>query len=90
MFDPAGGTAPDIAGKNLANPTAIFLAVSMMLFELGERDMGGCLKSVVLDLLRDGVRTRDLGGELGTLEFSQRVADELGSRVASEATPAAV
>lgn len=83
MFDPAGGTAPDIAGKNLANPTAIFLALSMMLFEINERQLGACLKAAVLDLLRDGVRTRDLGGDLGTIQFSERVASELARRVAA-------
>lgn len=87
MFDPAGGTAPDIAGKNLANPTAIFLAVSMMLFEIGQRELGACLKGTVLDLLRDGVRTRDLGGDLGTMQFSQRVAEELSARLAGNPCP---
>lgn len=87
MFDPAGGTAPDIAGKNLANPTAIFLAVSMMLFEIGERELGACLKSTVLDLLRDGVRTRDLGGDLGTSQFSERVAEALAERVKTLGSP---
>lgn len=89
MFDPAGGTAPDIAGKNIANPTAIFLAVSMLLFEIGQRELGACLKSTVIDLLRDGVRTRDLAGDLGTMQFSERVAAELGSRVKSLADCAA-
>lgn len=83
MFDPAGGTAPDIASKNLANPTAIFLAVSMMLFEMGERDLGALVKQTVLDLLREGLRTRDLGGKLTTSEFSDAVAVEIKSRVAA-------
>lgn len=90
MFDPAGGTAPDIAGKNLANPTAIFLAVSMLLFEIGQRELGACLKSTVLDLLRDGVRTRDLGGELGTMQFSDHVARELSARLKAAAAPQTV
>jgi isocitrate dehydrogenase (NAD+) len=84
MFDPAGGTAPDIAGRNLANPTAIFLALSMLFFEIGERELGACLKATVLDLLRDGVRTRDLGGDLGTIQFSERVANELGRRLTTK------
>lgn len=87
MFDPAGGTAPDIAGRNLANPTAIFLALSMMLFEIGERGLGASLKAAVLGLLRDGVRTRDLGGDLGTIQFSERVAAEFARRL-SEGEPA--
>lgn len=88
MFDPAGGTAPDIAGKNLANPTAIFLALSMLLFEIGQRELGACLKSSVLDLLRDGVRTRDLGGDLGTIQFSERVAAEVSARWSADCNQA--
>lgn len=81
MFDPAGGTAPDIAGKNLANPTAIFLALSMLLFEIGERGVAAALKATVLDLLRAGVRTRDLGGDQSTMQFSERVAAALPARL---------
>lgn len=84
MFDPAGGTAPDIAGKNLANPTAIFLALSMLLFEIGERRIGAALKAAVLELLRAGVRTRDLGGDQTTLQFSERVAAALPERLAAD------
>ena len=62
LYDAAHGTAPDIAGKGLANPTAIFLAVSMLLYQLGEIAAGQAVKNATLDLLRSGVRTRDLGG----------------------------
>ena len=58
LFDAAHGTAPDIAGKNLANPTAIFLALSMLLYQLGEISVGKAVKDTTLDLLRQGVRTR--------------------------------
>lgn len=83
MFDPAGGTAPDIAGKNVANPTAIFLALAMLLFEIGERQVAAALKATVLDLLRSGVRTRDLEGDQTTTQFSQRVAAALPERLAA-------
>ena len=63
LFDAAHGTAPDIAGKNLANPTAIFLALSMLLYQLGEISVGKAVKDTTLDLLRQGVRTGDLGGQ---------------------------
>ncbi len=63
LFDAAHGTAPDIAGKNLANPTAIFLALSLLLYQLGEIAIGQAVKNATLDLLRQGVRTRDLGGQ---------------------------
>lgn len=85
MFDPAGGTAPDIAGKNLANPTAMLLAFSMLLFELGQQEVGTQLKASILDRLAAGDRTRDLGGTLSTSEFSLAVAEELSGRVGAMA-----
>ena len=75
MFDPAGGTAPDIAGKNIANPTATLFALSTMLVFLGEVDTGQNLKAAVLDCLAQGKRTRDLGGDLGTDAFTNAVAE---------------
>lgn len=80
MFDAAHGTAPDIQGKNLANPTAIFLALSMLLVQVGEVAVGAALKETVLDLLRDGTRTRDLGGTQSTDSFTAAVAAELARR----------
>jgi isocitrate dehydrogenase (NAD+) len=81
LFDAAHGTAPDIAGKNLANPTAIFLALSMLLYQLGETDLGHQVKTSTLDLLRQGVRTRDLGGEESTDSFTAAVAAEVKRRL---------
>ncbi len=81
MFDPAGGTAPDIAGKNLANPTAIILALAMLLTEIGEHELGLQLERTTLELIGRGVRTRDLGGELSTNDFASAVAEELASRL---------
>lgn len=73
MFDPAGGTAPDIAGKNLANPTAIFIALSLLFQELGEVQLGQALRESILVLLSQGKSTRDLGGNLSTTEFTDTV-----------------
>src|SRR5947209_17555764 len=50
LFDAAHGTAPDIAGKGLANPTAIFLALAMLLYQLGETSLGHIVKNATLDL----------------------------------------
>ena len=83
LFDAAHGTAPDIAGKNLANPTAIFLALSMLLYQLGEITIGHAVKSATLDLLRGGVRTRDLGGQESTDSFTEAVAAEVKKRLAA-------
>ena len=81
LFDAAHGTAPDIAGKNLANPTAIFLALSLLLYQLGEIDLGHGVKTATLDLLRQGIRTRDLGGQESTDSFTEAVAAELSRRL---------
>ena len=82
LFDAAHGTAPDIAGKNLANPTAIFLALSLLLYQVGEISVGQALKHATLDLLRQGVRTRDLGGTESTDGFTAAVAAEVARRLA--------
>jgi isocitrate dehydrogenase (NAD+) len=94
LFDAAHGTAPDIAGKNVANPTAIFLALSLLLYQLGEIAIGQAVKNATLDLLRQGVRTGDLGGKETTESFTAAVAASVAERLASqspdprEATPA--
>jgi isocitrate dehydrogenase (NAD+) len=75
MFDPAGGTAPDIAGKNICNPTAAIFALSTMLIYLGEVAAGSKLKAAVLCALAEGKSTRDLGGELNTDAFTGTVAE---------------
>lgn len=77
MFDPAGGTAPDIAGKNIVNPTAILLAVAMLVDELGEHQTSAAIRAAITDNLQKGHTTVDLGGNLSTTEFSRRVADSL-------------
>jgi isocitrate dehydrogenase (NAD+) len=73
MFDPAGGTAPDIAGKDLANPTAALLALANMLRHVGERRASEVLRRSILAALSDGARTRDIGGKLSTTEFTAEV-----------------
>jgi isocitrate dehydrogenase (NAD+) len=89
MFDAAHGTAPDIAGKNLANPTAIFLALSMLLYQLGETALGHTLRTTTLDLLRQGTRTRDLGGQESTDSFTAAVAAEISKRLTPAESPPA-
>jgi len=75
MFDPAGGTAPDIAGKNKANPTAALFALCNMLVYLGEVEVGQRLKQAILNCLGEGKRTGDLGGSLTTEAYTAAVAD---------------
>lgn len=73
LFDPAGGTAPDIAGRDLANPTAALFAFSTLLRHLGEDKLGVSLRRACLDAIGAGERTRDLGGSLGTMAFTDVV-----------------
>ncbi len=89
LYDAAHGTAPDIQGKDLANPTAIFLALAMLLAQLGEVAVGQAVKDATLDLLRDGVRTRDLGGPESTDSFTAAVAAEVARRTALAVKPVA-
>jgi isocitrate dehydrogenase (NAD+) len=77
MFDPSGGTAPDIAGKNICNPTGILLAFGMLLDHIDRYDVGHELRLALLSAIADGECTADIGGKLGTREFTQVVIDRL-------------
>jgi 3-isopropylmalate dehydrogenase len=76
------GSAPDIQGRDIANPTSLMLSAAMMLSWLGEQrrippleEAGGAIETAVDRVLADPAsRTRDLGGSLGTREFGRRVA----------------
>jgi Isocitrate/isopropylmalate dehydrogenase len=81
MFDPAGGTAPDIAGQNKCNPTAILLAFGMLLDHIDRYDAGHELRLAMLSAIADGECTRDIGGKLGTREFTQTVIDRLKGKI---------
>jgi len=77
MFDPAGGTAPDIAGQNIANPTAIFLAFGMLLDHVDRYDLGHALRMSMFELIEKDICTRDIGGSLNTDEFTKVVVENL-------------
>lgn len=78
IFEAVHGTAPDIAGRGLANPSALILAAAMMLEHLGELDAGRRVRDAVTRAIRDdGVRTKDLGGSAGTMEFATAVAERV-------------
>lgn len=77
MFDPAGGTAPDIAGKNLCNPTAVLLSFGMLLDHAKRYDLGHALRLALFAAIEAGECTRDLGGKLNTDEFTDVVIDRL-------------
>jgi len=78
MYEPAHGSAPDIAGKNIANPIATILSVAMMLkysFSLDEEAMA--IDEAVLNVLKKGYRTADLGGNCKTDEISKLIGEEI-------------
>jgi homoisocitrate dehydrogenase len=77
VFEPVHGSAPDIAGKSIANPSAAILAAGMMLDYLGEPDAARRVRQAVLDVLRDGPRTPDLGGDASTEDVTKAVVDRM-------------
>ena len=78
IFEAVHGSAPDIAGKNLANPTSVILASIQMLEHLEMGDTAERIRSAVADVIKTGDRTtRDLGGNHGTTDFTQAVIDRL-------------
>ena len=73
IFEAVHGSAPDIAGKNLANPTSVILAAIQMLEYLGMSDKANNIRNAITDVIESGDRTtRDLGGTHGTTDFTDR------------------
>jgi tartrate dehydrogenase/decarboxylase/D-malate dehydrogenase len=78
MFEPVHGSAPDIAGKGVANPIATLWSVAMMLEFLGEPAAAKALMAAIEAVTGEGkVLTRDLGGKAGTKEFTDAVLQRL-------------
>lgn len=73
LFEPVHGSAPDIAGKGLANPVGQISSGAMMLAHLGHPEAAGHLQSAFEAALRDGFGTRDIGGTSSTSEFTAAV-----------------
>ncbi|WP_111808093.1 isocitrate dehydrogenase [Aeromonas allosaccharophila] len=78
IFEAVHGSAPDIAGKNIANPTSVILASIQMLEYLGIQDKAERIREAVRATIESGDRvTRDLGGSASTSEFTQAIIDRL-------------
>ena len=78
VFEAVHGTAPDIAGKGLANPTALLLSAVMMLQWLGFAGEAARLEKAILGMYAEGrVRTGDLGGKATTLEVTRAIIEAL-------------
>ncbi|HKY60408.1 MAG TPA: isocitrate/isopropylmalate dehydrogenase family protein [Gemmatimonadota bacterium] len=82
MYEGIHGSAPDIAGKGIANPTALMLAAAMLCERIGQAEAGRRLRDAVEQVLWEGrVRTRDLGGDATTEAFTDAVLEALGNQV---------
>jgi tartrate dehydrogenase/decarboxylase / D-malate dehydrogenase len=78
IFEPVHGSAPDIAGRGIANPVGAIWSAALMLGELGEADAAARLMRALEDVCRDGPRTRDLRGSASTSEVGAAVAARIG------------
>ena len=77
LFEPVHGTAPDIAGEGVANPTAAILSAAMLLEYLGYSTDGQRVRAAVESVLADGPRTGDLGGDATTEAVTTAIIEEL-------------
>ena len=78
LFEPVHGSAPDIAGKNIANPCSMILSAGMMLEYLGETEMASNISQAVETVINNRkVLTPDLGGNANTLDIAKAIANEL-------------
>jgi tartrate dehydrogenase/decarboxylase/D-malate dehydrogenase len=78
MFEPVHGSAPDIAGRGIANPIGQIWAGSMMLDHLGQPEAGAAVMRAIERVLEDGPHTPDLGGKATTQDMGRAIADALG------------
>ena len=82
LYEPSGGSAPDIAGKNVANPIATILSASMMLrFSLNRDEAADAIDAAVRKVLKDGYRTGDIYSDgckkVNTDEMGDLIAERL-------------
>jgi isocitrate dehydrogenase (NAD+) len=77
VFEAVHGSAPDIAGKGIANPTALLFSALLMLRHIGEGAMADRIMKAVVATLSSGVRTRDLGGTATTMEYADAICQQL-------------
>ena len=85
LFEPVHGAAFDIAGKQVANPASFILSIRMMLDWLGQKhgdprciDVAATLEKTIREVVSEGIRTRDVGGDRSTAEFTGEIASRMG------------
>ena len=84
LFEPVHGAAFDIAEQNIANPSSFLLSIKMMFDWLGSKhndskcfEIATKLESTIFDLVKSGVKTKDIGGNASTVEFTKHITDNL-------------
>jgi 3-isopropylmalate dehydrogenase len=80
LFEPVHGSAPPLAGKNLANPMGAILSAALMLETLGRVEEARIVEAAVEAAVRAGQTTADIGGRLGTREVGTWIADQIAQR----------
>ena len=79
LFEPVHGSAPDIAGKGVANPCGSVWSAALLLEHLGEAEASARVVRALEDVCREGPRTRDLGGSATTAEVGDAIAARLAA-----------
>jgi len=77
VFEPVHGSAPDIKGRNKANPTALLLSAIEMLKYINEASYAEKIEKALFKTLSEGYKTADLGGKLSTIEFTEKIISNL-------------
>ena len=81
IYESVHGSAPDIAGKGLANPTAMLLSACLLLDDIGEREKADTIRRAIEKVLSDPeTRTHDLGGTLTTKEYTEALLEKVGGK----------
>ena len=77
LYEPSGGSAPDIAGKGIANPIGAIRSAAMMMDWLGEKEMASKIEAAVQNSLDQGITTPDLGGLNATIKVNEAIVGYL-------------
>jgi len=86
IFEAVHGSAPDIAGKNIANPTAVLRSALLMLRHLGEHEAALKIRNAIDEVYRDRTKlTRDVGGTAGTSEFADAIIQAMEAQSSAAA-----
>jgi 3-isopropylmalate dehydrogenase len=79
MYEPVHGSAPPLAGKDVANPMAAILTIAMMLSDLDFAEASSAVESAVRAAIAEGIGTPDVGGKLGTRAVGEWIAERVRS-----------